>query len=73
MVETYPYEQLSHAVLRWLQEDIDRCDVIHGHEWGGIFSDLVTSVYLRNVSGLSDQCTPTQATKQIVIKHEHLT
>lgn len=50
VVETYPYEQLSHAVLKWLQEDTDRCDIIHGHEWGGIFNDLVTSAYLRDVS-----------------------
>ena len=49
VVETYPYEQLSHAVLRWLKEDPDRCDIIHGHEWGGIFNDLVTSAYLRDV------------------------
>ena len=49
VVETYPYEQLSHAVLKWLQEDPDRCDVIHGHEWGGVFVDLVTMVNLRQV------------------------
>lgn len=52
-METYPYEQLSHAVLKWFREDTDRCDVIHGHEWGGVFIDMVTSTYLRNVSDLS--------------------
>lgn len=59
VVETYPYEQLSHAVLRWFEEDTDRCDIIHGHEWGGIFTDLVTATYLRDVGipSLQAPCT----------------
>ena len=50
VIETFPYEQLSHAVLAWLKEDPERCDVIHGHEWGGVFIDIVTMTYLRQVS-----------------------
>ena len=47
VVETYPYEQLSHAVLNWVGENLDRCDVIHGHEWGGSFVDLITASHFR--------------------------
>ena len=47
VVETYPYEQLSHAVLNWVSENLDRCDVIHGHEWGGSFVDLITASHFR--------------------------
>lgn len=49
IVETYPYEQLSHAVLNWVEENADRCDVIHGHEWGGAFVDLITANHFRQV------------------------
>lgn len=49
IVETYPYEQLSHAVLNWVEENADRCDVIHGHEWGGAFVDLITANNYRQV------------------------
>lgn len=49
IVETYPYEQLSHAVLNWVEENADRCDVIHGHEWGGAFVDLITANNHRQV------------------------
>ena len=52
IVETYPYEQLSHAVLNWVEENADRCDVIHGHEWGGAFVDLITANNHRQVRGL---------------------
>lgn len=27
----------------------DRCDIIHVHEWGGAFVDLVTAVHLRQL------------------------
>ena len=49
IVETYPYEQLSHAVLNWVEENADRCDVVHGHEWGGAFVDLITANNYRQV------------------------
>lgn len=49
IVETYPYEQLGHAVLNWVEENADRCDVIHGHEWGGAFVDLITANNHRQV------------------------
>ena len=58
IVETYPYEQLSHAVLNWFREDPDRCDVIHGHEWGGVFIDMITMSYLRQVLYRDMQCLP---------------
>ncbi|KAK9821580.1 hypothetical protein WJX81_008053 [Elliptochloris bilobata] len=43
VVETFPYEQLSHAVLAWLQQNLGRCDVVHAHEWGGVFVDAITA------------------------------
>ena len=42
VVETEPYEGLSHAVVAWVRENIGICDVIHAHEWGGLFLDLAT-------------------------------
>ena len=42
MVETEPYEGLSHAVVAWVRDNIGICDVIHAHEWGGLFLDLAT-------------------------------
>ena len=42
VVETEPYEQLSHAAVAWVRENIQLCDVIHGHEWGGLLIDLAT-------------------------------
>ena len=30
-------------MLNWVEENADRCDVIHGHEWGGAFVDLITA------------------------------
>ena len=53
IVETYPYEQLSHAIVKWLKEDPDRCDVIHGHEWGGVFIDVIMATYLRQARSIS--------------------
>ena len=49
VVETFPYEQLSHAVLSWLLDNSDRCDIIHGHEWGGAFVDVITALHYRQV------------------------
>ncbi|KAK9805857.1 hypothetical protein WJX73_008965 [Symbiochloris irregularis] len=49
VVETFPYERLSHAVLAWLQENPQRCDVLHGHEWGGAFVDVITAVHFRQL------------------------
>ena len=43
VIETHPYEQLSHAVLAWLQQNLGRCDVVHAHEWGGVFVDAITA------------------------------
>ncbi|KAK9809161.1 hypothetical protein WJX72_010415 [[Myrmecia] bisecta] len=42
VVETYPYEQLSYAVLAWVREHEHQCDIIHAHEWGGVFDPLAT-------------------------------
>ena len=49
VVESYPYEQLSHAVLAWADENIAKCDVIHAHEWGGVFMDLATVANYRQL------------------------
>lgn len=49
MVETHPYEALSHAVLAWLEQNQARCDVVHAHEWGGVFVDVITSVAYRQL------------------------
>ena len=49
VVETHPYEKLSHAVVAWVDENLDRCDVIHTHEWGGVFTDLATLVNFRQL------------------------
>ena len=49
VVETYPYEMLSHAVLAWVVENIAKCDVIHAHEWGGVFSALATVANYRQL------------------------
>ncbi|CAL8462363.1 g1896 [Coccomyxa elongata] len=49
VVETYPYEALSHAVVAWLREHADLCEVIHGHEWGGVLVDAATVAYFRRL------------------------
>ena len=49
VVDTYPYEQLSHAVVAWVDENLDRCDIVHTHEWGGVFADLATLANLRQL------------------------
>lgn len=49
VVETFPYERMSHAVVAWVDENLHRCDVIHVHEWGGVFVDLATLLSLRQV------------------------
>ena len=56
VVETYPYEQLSHAVVAWMDENLDRCDIVHTHEWGGVFSDLSTLANLRQLKPGELQC-----------------
>ena len=42
IVATYPYEDLSHAVVSWVLEHQGSCELIHGHEWGGILVDVVS-------------------------------
>ena len=64
IVETYPYEQLSHAVLNWIEENADRCDVIHGHEWGGAFVDPITAIHYRQVR---------QGARRPIVGNGHLT
>ena len=49
VVETYWYEQLSHAVLMWLLQNRARCDLVHVHEWGGVFADVVTATAFRQL------------------------
>ena len=72
IVETYPYEQLSHAVLNWVEENADRCDVIHGHEWGGAFVDLITANNHRQVCSGSHLYGRTLATARHANDCPHL-
>jgi hypothetical protein len=37
-----PYDAMSLAALRWLKVHEADCDIVHLHEWGGAFSDVVT-------------------------------
>ena len=48
VVETYPYERVGLAVVRWLQSDGAMCDVIHTHEWGGGMQQLAAYVSMRH-------------------------
>ncbi|CAL8463815.1 g3349 [Coccomyxa elongata] len=47
VVTTQPYEGLSHATLEWLKENQHLCDVLQVHEWGGVFTDIVTYSHFR--------------------------
>ena len=49
VVETYPYESLSHAALAWLKSNLALCDVVHVHEWGGVFIDVITASAYRQL------------------------
>ena len=49
VVETFPYEALSHAALAWLQQNLAACDVVHAHEWGGVFVDVITASAYRQL------------------------
>jgi hypothetical protein len=42
VVECGPYEAMAKAVVAWTRDNIDVCDVIHAHEWGGLLVDLAT-------------------------------
>jgi hypothetical protein len=41
-------------VLNWVEENAERCEVIHGHEWGGAFVDLITANNFRQVCALPE-------------------
>jgi hypothetical protein len=49
VVETFPYEVLSHAALAWLEANLGACDVVHVHEWGGAFVDVITASAYRQL------------------------
>lgn len=49
IIETHPYASLAQAALNWLQEHQNECDLVHAHEWGGVFTDLITAVHFRQV------------------------
>ncbi len=40
---------VQHAVVAWLREHADLCEVIHGHEWGGVLVDAATVAYFRRL------------------------
>lgn len=48
VVESYPYESIGIAVVRWLQTEGSMCDVIHAHEWGGGMQQLAAVVSMRH-------------------------
>jgi hypothetical protein len=40
----HPFEAISLAALEWAKANQEEmCDVVHVHEWGGAFADLVTA------------------------------
>ena len=50
---------LQHAVVAWVQDNANLCEVIHGHEWGGMLVDLFTLVYFRRLQhGARSVVTP---------------
>ena len=49
----------QHAVAAWVQEHADMCEVIHGHEWGGVLVDAATMTYFRRLrQGARSVVTP---------------
>lgn len=48
-VETSPFDVLSHAALAWLRQNLAQCDVLHVHEWGGVFVDVITAAAYRQL------------------------
>ena len=50
VAESLPFEKAAHAALAWLSENHAKCDVVHGHEWGGIFVDIITAVHYRQAA-----------------------
>jgi hypothetical protein len=49
MVETSPFDALSHAALAWLRQNLAQCDMLHLHEWGGTFVDVITASAYRQL------------------------
>ena len=55
----YAVLRLQHAVVAWVQEHARLCEVIHGHEWGGMLADAFTLVYFRRLQhGVRSVVTP---------------
>lgn len=51
--------RLQHAVVAWVQDNAHLCNVIHGHEWGGMLVDVSTLVYFRRLQhGARSVVTP---------------
>ncbi len=50
---------MQHAVVTWVREHAGQCEVIHGHEWGGVLVDVFTVVYFRRLpAGIRSVVTP---------------
>ena len=50
---------LQHAVVTWVREHAGQCEVIHGHEWGGVLVDVFTVIYFRRLpAGIRSVVTP---------------
>jgi hypothetical protein len=47
IVETYPGQHTSLSVLSWFKSQTHACDVVHVHEWGGIFKDLALYIHMQ--------------------------
>ena len=52
VVETFPYEAVGVAIVRWLLDEGAHCDLIHAHEWGGGLSQLAILISTRPKPGL---------------------
>ena len=52
VAQSYPYEGIGVAVVRWLRNEGQHCDLIHTHEWGGGMQQLALYVSMREKPGL---------------------
>ena len=52
VVANTPYEDIGIAVVRWLHDTGQHCDVVHTHEWGGEMHQLAAHVNFRHKPGV---------------------
>lgn len=46
LVSTQYWDAYSYGVLRWLDRHPGECEVVHGHEWGGMYANLALVLQL---------------------------